>query len=300
MTQNAHLRGIALALAGFFLWVVCDTTVKLAGDYGLPSQEIAVFLGGFCVLFLVIFLFARGELHKLKPVQPFPILLRAVLNVGIMFCNLAAFPRLSLSGFYVTVFTAPLLIALTSAVFLGERLSMMTALAIFVGFVGVVIALDPVALLASHGSLIGYLAAFAGTFLFVASQLMLRRMANKETPECIILAVFTLITLTGAALSLNAPHFIAPSSHALGILALSALADVLGAFCIAWAMQIGPTATVSSFHYSQLISGSLFGYLIWHDTPTWNLVAGAGIIIASGLYIAHHARLPEANAPEAA
>ena len=182
----------------------------------------------------------------------------------------------------------PFIIALASKVFLREPLPLRTVLAILVGFGGVVIALDPAALIASSASPVGYLAAFGGVLLFAVSQLMLRRMADTETPECMIFAVFALISVIGAVLSL--PHFVMPTVPVLGILLFSAVVDIAGSLCMAWAMQIGPTATVSSFHYSQLITGALFGYLIWHDVPAWNLIVGAGVIIASGLYIAHHAR----------
>jgi drug/metabolite transporter (DMT)-like permease len=64
---------------------------------------------------------------------------------------------------------------------------------------------------------------------------------------------------------------------------------------IAWllmtaAYKHAPAATISPFHYSQIITGALLGYLIWHDVPTLHLMLGGTVIIGSGLYIAAHAR----------
>jgi drug/metabolite transporter (DMT)-like permease len=59
---------------------------------------------------------------------------------------------------------------------------------------------------------------------------------------------------------------------------------------MAQAYKLAPAATVAPFHYSQIITGGLIGYFIWHDVPSLHLLIGAIIIIASGLYIATHAR----------
>jgi len=47
-----------------------------------------------------------------------------------------------------------------------------------------------------------------------------------------------------------------------------------------------PAATVSQYHYTQLPTGALVAYLIWHDEPTPWMVAGGTLIVAAGLYIA--------------
>jgi drug/metabolite transporter (DMT)-like permease len=45
---------------------------------------------------------------------------------------------------------------------------------------------------------------------------------------------------------------------------------------------------VSQFHYTQIVAGSLLGFLIWRDVPSLHTVLGAAIIIGAGLYIAAH------------
>jgi drug/metabolite transporter (DMT)-like permease len=45
-------------------------------------------------------------------------------------------------------------------------------------------------------------------------------------------------------------------------------------------------ANVSQYHYTQLITGTLLSYLIWHDKPGIFVLMGGGLIFASGLYIA--------------
>ena len=65
---------------------------------------------------------------------------------------------------------------------------------------------------------------------------------------------------------------------------------------MAHAYKLAPAATVAPFMYSEIISGGLVGYFIWHDVPTPRLLTGAAIVIASGIYIVTHAHRAEKRA----
>lgn len=65
-----------------------------------------------------------------------------------------------------------------------------------------------------------------------------------------------------------------------------------GAFFINTAYKNAPAAIVAPFHYTQIVTGALLGYLIFGDVPSWNLMVGATIIIASGFYLARQAHRP--------
>ncbi len=62
----------------------------------------------------------------------------------------------------------------------------------------------------------------------------------------------------------------------------------IGWLFVAVASQQAPASIIAPYRYSQIITGAVAGYLIWHDKPTVHLVIGAIIIILSGLYIAQH------------
>jgi drug/metabolite transporter (DMT)-like permease len=70
------------------------------------------------------------------------------------------------------------------------------------------------------------------------------------------------------------------------ILVAMAVFTLIGQLCNFTAMRLTTAATVSQFHYTQIVAGALLGFLIWHEVPALHTVLGAGIIIASGLYIA--------------
>src|SRR5580658_981439 len=142
-TNLSDLQAIGFALAGFTFWVLADSSIKLVGQSGLPAYEMVAFLGLFMAMFLVLYGAARRQVHVLRPKRLDRQLARACLDMVNNVCVVIALRHLTLTLFYILVFTAPMVIALLSAIFLREGLPLRKGLAILAGFAGVVIAVDP-------------------------------------------------------------------------------------------------------------------------------------------------------------
>jgi len=290
-----HMRGIACALAGYTLWVIVDTLMKLAGESALPPYQVVGFLGLFFVIFLVAESAPRGELRALWPRNPRLQAMRAILPLGSNILNVIALKHLPLTLFYVTVFTAPMMIALLAALCLKERLSPLKVAAIMAGFIGVIIAIDPFGANAHGGDAIGYLAALGSTFCFAANTVWLRVMTQSETVRSLAFSISFIEAILGVALMLVLGH--APmTSLLLLILAAMALVNIVGNIMNFLALRLTTAANVAQFHYTQLVAGALIGYGIWHEIPTWHMAAGAILIIGSGLTIAQKAQSAPTNA----
>ena len=197
--------------------------------------------------------------------------------------NAVALKHLPLTLFYAAVFTAPVIIALMAVVFLRERLTPVTIIAVVAGFAGVVVAINPLDSL-TQGDWTGFAAAMVGVLCFSGSTVWLRRITQLETSDSI--AFFT--SVVGAVLcgGLMAWHAAPVGVFTLAILFAMAVFTLIGNLCNFTALRLTTAATVSQFHYTQIVAGSLLGFLIWHDVPALHTVLGAGIIIAAGLYIA--------------
>src|ERR1700691_90842 len=144
MTHSlTHRQAIGLAIAGFTLWVLTDTAIKLVNQTHLPSYEVLAFLG----LFMAFFMFARSlvrqEVRALMPHKLRPQMLRAALDLGNNFSVVAALRHLTLTTFYILIFLAPIVVALLSPLLLHEKMTWKKALAILAGFGGVVVAVHP-------------------------------------------------------------------------------------------------------------------------------------------------------------
>lgn len=288
----SHLKAIGFALLGFALWVFSDTSMKLAGESSLPPYEIVTFLGGFGVFFMVIRAASSGKIRELWPRSPQKQLGRALLALLINLCNALAFKHIPLTLFYVTVFTAPLMISVLASIFLHEKLDRLSTLAILAGFIGVVVAINPFNQ-TQGGDWIGYLSAFGGVLCFAATCLWLRVMTRSESPDSIaFFGCFVELVLGGVVLFFHAEPV---SLKIFLILGLMGLFGVVGNVFNYLALKHTTAATVSQFHYTQIITGSLLGYLIWHEVPTWNLVLGAVVIMAAGFLVATRKRPHQEN-----
>jgi drug/metabolite transporter (DMT)-like permease len=287
MKPPSDLPAIGLAVAGFTSWVFGDTLMKIAGEADLPPWEIIAFVYLFSAAMMVVKGAAQGSVMALLPRHPGRQLGRIMMALGCGLANTVALKHLPLTLFYTAVFTAPIVISVLAALFLRERLGAAQTVAIIAGFTGVLVAIDPVDSLA-QGDWTGYAAAFAGVLFFSISAVWLRVITQSETIDSIVFFSGTV----GAVLcgGVMAWHAVPVSPAMLLVLFAMAVFTVIGSLCNFTAMRLTTAATVSQFHYTQIVAGTVLGFLIWHDVPALHTVFGAGIIIASGLYIAAQRR----------
>jgi drug/metabolite transporter (DMT)-like permease len=287
MKSLSDLRAVGFAVAGFTSWVFGDTLMKIAGEADLPPYEVVAFLCLFGAMMMLMKGAVQGSVMALWPRRPGRQLARIVLALGCSLANTIALKHLPLTLFYTAVFTAPLVISLLAVVLLGERLTAVQIAAIAAGFAGVIVAIDPLGAL-MQGDWIGFAAVFVSVLCFSASAVWLRVLTQSETTDSI--AFFS--GVVGAVLcgGLTAWHAAAVSPAMLLLLLAMAVFTLIGQLCNFTALRLTTAATVSQFHYTQIVAGAVLGFLIWRDVPTLNTVIGAGIIIAAGLYIAARER----------
>lgn len=286
MKSLSHVQAITLAVAGFTLWVLTDTAIKLVNQAGLPWYETLAFLG----LFMSVFMVARGvvrrDLRALRPDKLRPQFLRSALDLGNNICVILALRHLALTTFYILIFLAPIVVALLSPFLLRERMTWPKAFAILTGFAGVVVAVHPWG--SSHeADFIGYAACLGCVACFSLNIVWSRVLTQTETPESLTLFSATIMGIVGFALMMG--HAVPLTGRVAALLVAMGLLCSIGSLCFFVALKHTTAANVSQFHYTQLITGALMAWLVWRQTPGLFTLVGAGLIIGSGLYIATHA-----------
>lgn len=294
MSSPSQLRAMALALAGFTLWVLTDTAIKLVGQTGLPWYEVLAFLG----LFMALFLFVRGLLRRdlaaLRPRRLRPQLLRSALDLGNNISVIVALRHLTLTLFYILIFLAPISVALLSSLFLRERLTGRKLLAILAGFAGVVIAVRPWAG-GRQADWIGYAACLVCVACFSVNIVWSRVLTQTENAESLTLFSGAVMALVGfaftLAFSLTAGFGLAharvppltPRQAAL-LIGMGVLCAT-GSLCFFIALRDTAAANVSQLHYTQLVTGAFMAWIVWRQIPGLDTILGAVLIIGSGVYI---------------
>jgi hypothetical protein len=289
MTEaNNIFRAILFAVAGYTLWVLSDALMKLAGESHLPPSTVIAIYGICEIIILVGYAWPRGAVRKLWPQHPRVQFMRALLPLCCAVSNVISLNHLPLTMFYITVFTAPMMIAILASVLLHEKLSLPKIIAIIAGFVGVVIAINP---LGQHGGgdWIGYAAATFGTVCYAANTIWVRRMTDKQSVFSMVFINAVVFTLAGVGGMLATGGTI-PKLYILAILFGMSLFSLVGNLFNYKALHMTHAATVGQFHYTQLIMGAILGFVIWNDVPGWPMIVGAAVIVGSGLYMANNLR----------
>ena len=212
-------------------------------------------------------------------------LLRALMFVAMTGINFWALQYLQLTVTSSIFFTVPILIALISTVFLGERLDAARWAAIVVGFGGVLFIVRPFSA-AFHPAM---LASLVNAAIYALFMLMTRRLAAYETPETI-----QYLPAVGAAVLLT-PFAIAgwewpDTSLEWTVACLLGVFGAVGHYFLAAAHRYARASVLAPFQYQQVVYMALFGYLVFRDVPAPAVWAGAAIVVASGLYLFYRER----------
>jgi drug/metabolite transporter (DMT)-like permease len=290
----SDLRAIFFAIFGFTCWVMGDSCIKWIGQFGLPPVQIVAFMGLFMALTLVLQAAVRGRLANLLPRSLLRQGLRAMLDMANNVCVVIALHHLSLTMFYILVFTSPLVISLLSAAFLGERITLKKALALVVGFCGVVVAVAPWSR-AQKIDLIGFASCMGCVACFSVNMVWSRVLTRTEPPESLAFCSGLVTGIAGLLLAGIHPHPLTPTLWLA--LMLMGVFCAAGTFSFYVAVKHTSAGNVSQYHYTQLLTGSLVSYIVWRDKPGLPMVLGAVLILGSGALIAMAARKAQPALP---
>jgi drug/metabolite transporter (DMT)-like permease len=211
--------------------------------------------------------------------------LRAVMFIVMTGLNFWALQYLQLTVTTAIQFTVPIIIAMVSALLLGEKIGTARWIAILAGFAGVLVIIRP----GSTEFHPAMLASVANTVLYAIFMLLTRRLAAYDSPETI-----QYLPAVGAAVALT-PFAIASWEWPDTWLewTVACLLGVLGGtghYLLAVAHRYASSAVLSPFAYQQVIYMTIFGYVVFGDVPGAPVWIGAAIVIASGLYLFHRER----------
>ncbi|MGB9153544.1 MAG: DMT family transporter [Alphaproteobacteria bacterium] len=288
-THRNYAQAALFALTCFTGWTCSDALLKLVREENIPLGQIILISGlsGMTVVFLLSAV--RGNIGRLRPIRWRGVLTLGVLQYAAFMCWMQALPHLPLANMYAVSFMTPMAVAGLAALVLKEHIGWKRAIAIATGFAGVVIAVNPLRLMGHSGEWLPYLGAFGSMAGTSMQMLMLRAVGRWESTECMSFYPRCVLVVAGLLYCL-ATGFVPMKLWTLLAVCASGALGGIGWGLLTNAYKNAPAASVAPFHYSQMISGALFGYFIWHDVPDAYLLCGAAVIIASGIYLVHHER----------
>jgi len=194
MAQDNLARGALLLIAGELLLAVMAAMIKHLSLQGLPSELIVFARNALGLLFLFPILFSTGGLGQLRTQRIGLHLLRATTGVAAMFCFFYTIAHVALAEAILVKMTAPFFLPLTAMLWLGDRVTLRTWLAILLGFVGVAVIMRPGTGAFNPVLLIALLSAA----LMGVAKVSIRKMADTEPPRRIVFWFGAFSTLISA------------------------------------------------------------------------------------------------------
>ena len=286
-----NLRGIALMVASMAGFAIEDAMIK-GVSARLPSGQILVLLGIMGATIFAAIAKARG-LRLISPalVQRSVVVRNLSEMVGTV-CYVSAIILTPLSSASAILQATPLAVTLGAAVFLGAPVGWRRWSAIAVGFAGVLIIVRP----GAEGFMPASLLAVAGVIFLAARDLATRTAPPHIASLVLAFYGFAAVVPAGGLLLAFQGGWAPMTADLLLRLAITALIGVAAYYAIVAAMRVGDVAVVTPFRYTRIVFALILGVAVFDETVDGWMLAGAAIVIGSGLYtLLREARLVRAN-----
>jgi drug/metabolite transporter (DMT)-like permease len=263
------------------LFSCLDITAKyLINVTGLPTLQVVWvrFLSQFVAVVLAFGLFSIPRL--LKSAKPRQQIARSVFLFTSTVLNFFAIKSLRLDQAVTVSFLAPLTVALLAGPLLGEWVGWRRLVAIGVGFSGVLVAVRPGVMTFEPAFLFAF-----GTVIFYAGfQLITRYLAAYDPPEVTLFCSLLAGVIVMAPFGIS--DWVTPASaHTWLLFVCIGLFAGLGHGIFILAYRSADAGTLAPFLYVSLVSHVAGGYFVFNQIPDAWTMAGAAIIISSGLYV---------------
>ena len=279
--------GISITILGGLCFAIQDAGLKWL------SAEIAVlqilFLRSlFGLVFLGTSSIFSGEAISFRVHRPWLLTARSGLNILSWVLFFTSLKYLPLATAVALFFSFPLFLAIISVPLLGESVGMRRIIAIIVGFVGVLLITNP-----TEGLSIPAVMMLGAAFGWAIVAGLTRILGETENTTTMLF-----YTLLGFAVLLAVPQYWLWRSiefESYLMIVGVAFVGVIAQFSVTKAYAIASPSLIAPFEYTALIWSATLGYLIWNDIPDAYAIAGALLIIGSGIYIIHRESINRAK-----
>lgn len=290
MSLPGATKGILCMLGAGAIFSFTDAVSKVMLDE-YPIGEVIFFRGSFVLLVTIATIQWQGGLKRVRVFDWRRQIARGV-NIALTgMCFMTALKFLPLADMTAMIFISPLILTAVAPYFLGERVGWRRRSAVGVGFMGVLLILNP-----EGGALLWPLALAACVPCLTAMRdVLTRKLGKTDSPSAMVL-ISTSFTVAAGACMLPF-GWVTPDAYGLALFALTGGLQGVAQFLTVYAFVYGEAVTVTPFRYFMLIWATCYGFLFFGDIPRVETLLGAAIVTASGLYIFfRERRVTRANA----
>jgi len=299
---SSNVKGIGFLVLAAFVISIQNIVIKwMGGDYS--ALEIVAFRSVIalpCTLIFYRYEGRRGLPTTQRPKLEYIRGLFLFLSYTTFMMGLAALP---LADIEAIRFSGPLMITLLSVMILGEKVGPRRWLALTVGFIGVLLIVRPGSATFDLGSIF----VLISVLFYALVVIITRKLQTSDSSATMayyssltyLVAVFVLVPLP--AISGDMPNAHPSIAFLLRAWSVPTFADwlIMSGLGLIWAgwmylmsraYSLAQASVAAPFEYVSLPINIMWGFLIWHEIPTWLTLAGAFLTLASGMYVLYRER----------
>jgi drug/metabolite transporter (DMT)-like permease len=257
------------------------------------------------MVLILIGVAAQLGMGRLRPVAPWAVVGRSVLQAGAMVIYFGCLALLPIGVVVAGLFTAPIFVLLIEVGFQRKRVGIWRIAAIAMGFLGAMLVIrpDPAAL-----DPVAFLPILAG-LLYAMGAVATRAWCASETTMTLTAGFFVFLTLFGLAGVLLIPGgeagaagfplrgWMPLTGEVILWTAIQAAGAVVGILCIFRGYLLGEASRVAVFEYSMLVFASFWAWVMWGQTVPGLALIGMALIFVAGCIIAWRSDPVEVVAP---
>lgn len=279
-TRAENLQGMTNMLIAMACFTISDACMKLVAEM-MPLYQAATIRSVLMLPMLVVMARWMGGLRLGGVARAWPVVtLRTLGEIGSALFFFLALVNLPLPIVTSILQSAPLMVTGAAAIFFGEKVGLQRFAAILIGFIGVLIIVRP----GPEGVSIYAVAAILTVVCMVVRDLSSRRFPPELSSVGVaFVTAFVMLGVFGSV-SLLRETWVAVPTKVWPLLIFSGVLVNVGYICIVRVMRVGDVAFTTAFRYSGLLWALLLGWLIWGFFPDAFTLAGAGLVVASGIF----------------
>ncbi len=284
--QN-YLGGIALRLLAMASLALMFVVVKFIDREGIHIVESLFWRQALVLPFLLMWVKATGGFASLRTNRIGAHTRRMLMGLTGMACNFGGMILLPMAEATTISLSVPIFAVIFAAILLGEATGWQRWSAVIIGFIGVLVVLDPFASFAggfdgAHG--LGTLVALGGAVMTALITIAVRDLGRTEAAATI---VFWFSLLSMIPLGIALPFVFTPHDGYAWLLLLAlGFLGAVAQMSLTGALRLAPVSVVIPMDYSSLLWAIAAGWWFFGTLPADTTWVGAPLIVASGLFIA--------------
>lgn len=275
-----NTRAALMMVASMAFFAVEDLFLKRSAEALPPGQVLALTGGAGALVFWALAARQRQPVLSMDALRGIA-LFRSLAEAGAAVLYILALALAPLTMMAALLQASPLVVVAGAALFLGEKVGWRRWASVLVGFVGVLVILEP------------WDAAFDPTgLLTVACVLVLaaRDLSTRAIPARIgtfQVATWAYLGLVPAGAALMAgmgQGFVWPTPGQWAGLGGALVSGLFGYYAVVAAMRLGEVSVVAPFRYTRLVFALVIAMIFLGERPSGSTLLGAAIVVGSGLY----------------